>query len=142
MSEYVLVYPMAAMVLLTFLVLVRMVRGRFAAVGRGDIDARFYKTYQGDNEPRGAAQNTRHFINLFENPVLFYAACIVAMVTAQGAGLIVWIAWAYVACRALHAIVHLGSNRIPPRMAAYAASWVMLLAMWGMLVAGVASATT
>jgi hypothetical protein len=73
--------------------------------------------------------------------VLFYAACIVAMVTGQGAGLIVWIAWAYVACRALHAIVHLGSNRIPPRMAAYAASWLMLLAMWGMLVAGVASAT-
>ena len=70
MSEYALVYPMAAMVLLTFVVLLRMVRGRFAAVARGDVDARFYKTYQGDGEPRAAAQSTRHFINLFENPVL------------------------------------------------------------------------
>ena len=138
---HTLVYPMAAMVLLTFLVLMRMVLGRVAAVRKGEVDARFYKTYQGDGEPRAAAQNTRHFVNLFENPVLFYAACLVAMVTGQGGGLMVWLAWAYVACRVVHAFVHLGSNRIPPRMAIYGASWVALLAMWGLLVAGVASAT-
>jgi hypothetical protein len=138
MNSYVLVYPMAALVLLTFLVLMRMVSGRVAAVKRGEIDARFYKTYQGDGEPRAAAQNTRHFINLFESPVLFYAACVVAMITGQGSGAIVWLAWAYVACRVVHAIVHLGGNRIPPRMAIYGASWVVLLAMWGLLVAGVA----
>lgn len=138
MNPYVLVYPMAAMVLLTFLVLVRMVRGRFAAVKSGDIDARFYKTYQGTDEPRAAAQNTRHFVNLFENPVLFYAGCVVAMVTEQGTGLIVWLAWAYVVSRVVHAVVHLGSNKIPPRMAVYGVSWLLLLAMWGVLVAGVA----
>ena len=138
---HTLVYPMAAMVLLTFLVLMRMVLGRVAAVRKGEVDARFYKTYQGDGEPRAAAQNTRHFVNLFENPVLFYAACLVAMVTGQGGGLMVGLAWAYVACRVVHAFVHLGSNRIPPRMAIYGASWVALLAMWGLLVAGVASAT-
>ena len=138
MHEFPLVYPMAAMVLLTAVVLIRMVLGRVGAVKRGEVDARFYKTYQGENtEPRKAAQNARHFVNLFENPVLFYAACIVAMVTGQGAGLIVWLAWAYVAVRVLHAMVHLGSNRIPPRMAIYGASWVVLLAMWGALVVGV-----
>lgn len=139
MTEYALVYPMAAMVLLTFFVLIRMVLGRFAAVARGDVDARFYKTYQGGGEPRGAAQNTRHFINLFENPVLFYAACIAAMVTQQGAGLIFWLAWAYVATRIVHSFVHLGANKIPPRMAVYGASWIVLLAMWATLVAAVAS---
>ena len=139
MTAYALVYPLAAMVLLTFFVLIRMVLGRFAAVARGDVDARFYKTYQGDGEPRGAAQNTRHFINLFENPVLFYAACIAAMVTQQGAGLIFWLAWAYVATRIVHSFVHLGANKIPPRMAVYGASWIVLLAMWATLVAAVAS---
>ena len=138
MNPYVLVYPMAAMVLLTFAVLVRMVRGRFAAVKDGVVDARFYKTYQGADEPRAAAQNTRHFVNLFENPVLFYAACVVAMVTGQGTGIIVWLAWAYVASRVVHAVVHLGSNKIPPRMAVYGVSWLLLLAMWGVLVAGIA----
>lgn len=141
MSEYALVYPMAAMVLLTFIVLMRMVLGRVAAVRRGDVDARFYKTYQGDDEPRAAAQNTRHFVNLFENPVLFYAACVVAMITGQGTGLVFWLAWAYVAARILHAFVHLGSNKIPPRMAVYGVSWLLLLAMWATLVAGVASST-
>lgn len=139
MAEYSLVYPMAAMVLLTAIVLFRMVRGRFAAVKKGEVDARFYKTYQGDIEPRTAAQNTRHFVNLFENPVLFYAACMVAMITGQGTGVIVWLAWAYVACRVAHAFIHLGRNKIPPRMMAYAASWAVLLAMWAVLVAGVAA---
>ncbi len=139
MNPFALVYPMAAMVVLTAIVLVRMVAGRFAVVRSGEVDARFYKTYQGDTEPRVAAQHTRHFANLFENPVLFYAACVTAMVTAQGAGVIVWLAWAYVACRVVHALVHLGSNRIYPRMAVYAASWIVLLAMWGVLLVGVAT---
>ena len=138
--EYVLVYPMAAMVLLTGLVLVRTVLARFAAVRQGEVDARFYKTFQGDTgEPRKAAQHTRHFINLFESPMLFFAGCITAMVTGQGSGMIVWLAWAYVICRVIHAFVHLGSNRIPPRMAAYGASWMVLLAIWVTLVVGVAS---
>ena len=138
--EFELIYPMATMVLLTALVLSRMVLGRVAAVKRGEVDARFYKTYQGDEgEPRKAAQHTRHFINLFESPVLFYAGCISAMVVGQGTGIIVWLAWAYVVCRALHAFVHLGSNSIPPRMAIYGASWIVLLAIWGVLVVRVAS---
>ena len=140
--EFALVYPMAAMVLLTALVLIRMVLGRVAAVKRGAVDARFYKTYQGDDgEPRKAAQRTRHFVNLFESPVLFYAGCITAMVAGQGSGAIVWLAWAYVACRAAHAFVHLGTNKIPPRMAIYGASWVVLLAIWGTLVVRVASSS-
>ncbi len=139
---YDLIYPMAAMVLLTTLVLLRMVLGRVAAVKRGEVDARFYKTYDaGEGEPRKATQHTRQFINLFESPVLFYAGCISAMVIGQGTGVIVWLAWAYVICRVIHAFVHLGSNKIPPRMAIYGASWVVLLAIWGTLVFGVATAS-
>jgi len=138
--EFALVYPMAAMVLLTAVVLVRMVLGRVAAVRRGEVDARYYKTFEGEKgEARKAAQHTRHFVNLFESPVLFYAACITAMVTGQGTGVIVWLAWAYVICRVAHAFVHLGSNRIPPRMVIYGASWLVLLAIWGTLVIGVAT---
>lgn len=138
--EFALVYPMAAMVLLTAIVLIRMVLGRVSAVRRSEIDARFYKTHQGDErEPRTVAQHTRHFVNLFESPVLFYAGCLAAMVVGKGTGIIVWLAWAYVLCRSIHAVVHLGSNKIPPRMAIYGASWVVLLAIWGTLVIHVAS---
>ena len=40
MTQLALIYPMAAMVLLTIVVLYRMVRGRFAAVSAGEVDAR------------------------------------------------------------------------------------------------------
>lgn len=141
MPDAQLIYPMAAMVLLTAIVLVRLVLMRMAAVKRGEIDARFYKTHQGESgETRVVAQHNRHFVNLFENPVLFYAACIVAMVTGQGTQSMVWLAWAYVATRIVHTFIHLGSNKIYPRMTAYGASWVVLLAMWATLVSGVASA--
>ncbi len=106
------------------------------------MDARFYKTFQGDaGETRSAAQRTRHFVNLFENPVLFYAACITAMVVGQGSGAMVLLAWVFVICRVLHAVVHLGSNRILPRMTVYGVGWVVLLAMWVMLVIRVASSS-
>ena len=142
MTQLELIYPMAAMVLITILVLYRMVRGRFAAVASGAVDARYYKTYQGENtEPRSAAQNARHFSNLFENPVLFYVACVVAMVSGLGGTPMLILAWLFVAMRVIHAIIHLTSNRIPQRIAAYASSWTVLGAMWVWLVYGAATAT-
>ena len=141
MTQRELIYPMAALVLLTIVVLFRMVRGRFAAVRSGDVDARYYKTYQGDNtEPRQAAQNARHFTNLFENPVLFYVACVVAMVSGLGGIPMLVLAWSFVAARVAHAAIHLTSNRIPQRMAAYGASWFVLAAMWLWLVHGAMTA--
>lgn len=140
--DFVLVYPMAAMVLLTAIVLVRMVLGRVAGVKRGEVDAKYYKTYQGaEGESRRSAQHSRHFVNLFESPVLFYAACVTAMVVGEASGAVVWLAWAYVACRAIHAFVHLGSNKIPLRMAIYGIGWVVLLVIWGILVVRVASSS-
>lgn len=140
MTQLELIYPMAALVLLTIIVLYRMVRGRVAAVRSGDVDARYYKTHQGDNtEPRQAAQNARHFTNLFENPVLFYIACVVAMVSGLGGTPMLVLAWLFVATRVVHAVIHLTSNRIPQRMAAYGFSWIVLAAMWFWLVYGVAT---
>ena len=89
-------------------------------------------------ETRTVAQHNRHFVNLFENPVLFYAACITAMVTSLATETTVWLAWAYVVIRVVHTFIHLGSNKIYPRMATYGVSWVVLLALWATLVMGVA----
>ena len=134
-----LVYPMAAMVLLTFIVLIRMFRSRVADVKSGATNATYYKTYNEGAETRHSAQLSRHFVNLFEAPVLFYAACVVAMLTGLHATLMISLAWVYVALRVLHTFIHLGQNKIQPRLYAYFSSWIILLAMWGTLVVGVAS---
>ena len=132
-----LVYPMAAMVLLTFVVLIKMFRARVGAVKAGEADAGYYKTYQEGKEPREVAQLSRHLVNMFESQTLFYAACIAGMVTGQNATILVVLAWVYVAMRAIHAYIHTGSNSLPPRIKIYFSSWLVLLGMWGTLVAGV-----
>ncbi len=137
--NYLLVYPMAAMVLMTSMVLFATFRRRVRAVRAGEADAGYYKTYQEGTEPRDVAQFSRHFVNMFEAPTLFYAACIVAMLIGESGLAIVVLAWSYVALRAAHALVHTGSNKLLPRMRVYMVSWVVLLAMWTLLVVAVAT---
>jgi len=137
--NFELIYPMAAMVALTFIILIRMFRSRVRAVKAGDADAGYYKTYQEGREPREVAQLSRHVVNMFESPTLFYAACIAGMVTGQNSTVLVALAWVYVVMRVFHAYIHTGSNSLPPRIKIYFSSWLVLLCMWGTLVVGVAS---
>ena len=130
-----MIYPLAAMVLLTAIVQTGLVLNRFGAVNRGEADPKYYKTFQGENkEPRKAAQFTRHYINLFEMPVLFYAAGVAGLATGLGGEALVWAAWVFVVARVMHATIHLGGNRIYPRIYAHGFAWTVVLVMWGMLV--------
>ena len=91
-----LIYPMAAMVLLTFIVLIAMFRSRVAAIKSGKVNAGFYKTYQEGSEPRQIAQFSRHFVNMFESPTLFYVACTIGVVTGKNTTILIVLAWIYV----------------------------------------------
>jgi hypothetical protein len=130
MSSQSLVYPMAAMVLLTMIVLVRLFRARVGAVRGGSLDASYYRLYQGAAEPEQAQKLSRHFINLFEAPTLFYVACLAAMIAGVTGWVMVALAWAYVITRVLHAVIHLGGNRLRKRLTIYFAGWLVLAAMW------------
>lgn len=139
MSVSQLVYPMAAMVLLTVVVLVRLFRSRVAAVRGGQIEAAYFRLHQGSEEPESTRKLSRHFTNLFEAPTLFYVACLAGMVAQVRGPAFLALAWAYVAARAVHAFVHLGGNRLRKRILAYFVSWIFLVAMWVTLVIAVAS---
>ena len=134
-----LIYPMAAMVFLTVVVLVRLYLARVSAIRAGQIDINYYRLHQGALEPESTQKLVRHFINLFEAPTLFYVGCLAAMVAGAADWSIFGLAWAYVAARLLHAFVHLGSNRLRMRRNLYAAGWVVLLALWIDLVVRVAA---
>lgn len=125
---------MAAMVLLTVVVLVTLFRSRVAAVRAGQVEAKFFRLYQGDAEPELARKVSRHFTNLFEAPTLFYVACLAAMVVRLDGILFAVLAWGYVLARACHAFIHLGGNRLGKRILAYGISWAFLVAMWVTLV--------
>ena len=139
MSVSSLVYPMAAMFLVTLVVLVRLFRSRVAAVRAGQVEAAYFRLYQGGDEPESTRKVSRHFTNLFEAPTLFYVACLAGMVAGVSGPVLLVLAWGYVAARAAHAFVHLGRNRLRKRILAYFVSWLFLVAMWVTLVIAVAS---
>ncbi|UYL09937.1 MAPEG family protein [Bdellovibrio sp. SKB1291214] len=127
-----IVFPMCAMFLLVVIVLGVMFFGRVKAVRAGSIKIGYFRTLQGA-EPAESIQAARHFINLFEAPVLFYVACILGLILpVQAVGFVI-LAWAYVAARALHAFIHIGKNDVFKRMRAYGLSWLILLGMWLMI---------
>ena len=130
MKNFDLVYPMFAMVLLTFGVLVALFRVRARSVADGQVSASYFKTYRGAEEPDPSIQLSRHFANIFEAPTLFYVVCLAAMTTGQSALLLHLLAWMYVLLRTAHALIHTGKNKLRPRICVYFSSWIVLLSMW------------
>jgi hypothetical protein len=78
-------------------------------------------------ERRDAADNFR---NLFEIPVLFYLLCVALAINGGSTTGFVSAAWAYVALRALHSLIHVTYNRVVHRFLAYVASTLLLFGMW------------
>src|SRR5688500_6117328 len=93
MPEFQLVYPMLAMVLLTFVVLIVLFRSRVRMIREGHAPVSYFRTFQGSLEPDYSAKASRHFSNLFEAPVLFYAGCLAAMVVGVTNVVMVALAW-------------------------------------------------
>jgi len=130
MNKYQLLFPMLAMVLLTFSVAVVLFRARKRSVREGHTPVSYFRTFQGSQEPEFLAQATRHFANLFETPTLFYAGCLAAMVAGVTDAFVVAVAWMYVAARCLHAWIHLRGNRLRHRIPMFFASFLFLLILW------------
>jgi len=137
MNSFLMVYPMSAMVVLTCCVLGALFRARVKSVSSGQVKASYFKTYRGEDEPDSSVQLSRHFTNMFEAPTLFYVACLVAIIADQSTALLIALAWFYVVLRAIHAYIHIGTNKLRPRIRAYLGSWIVLAVMWASLTVGV-----
>lgn len=137
MQNLSLVYPMFAMVVLTCVVLTALFRARARSVATGQVSGSYFRTYRGGEEPDASVQLSRHFANLFEAPTLFYVVCLAAMIVNQTAWPVHLLAWTYVLLRVAHAHVHIGRNRLRPRIFVYFSSWIVLLLMWVYLTAAV-----
>lgn len=124
-------YPMFAMVLLTFAVILYLMALRFKAVRRRQVPISYFRLNSGPVEPPArtlAASN--HYNNLFQMPLLFYVTCLLAMVMNLQGPLLVMIAWIFVCARVVHALIHLTYNNVIHRMLAFAISVICILAMW------------
>ena len=136
MKPTAILWPAFALVALTLCSVARLARMRFAAARAGRVDPRYYKVFRGEGEPPELAAQTRNLINLYEMPTLFYAGTAIAFAAGLAGRLLVALGWAYVACRAFHTVVHVTNNKVMWRFRAFFASWLVLLAYWVVLGAG------
>lgn len=128
--------PAAAMVALTFAVWLRMYFRRVGEMRRKRIHPQAVAT---SAQMAARLEDTRaadNFRNLFELPVLFYLALVVAALTAQVGTVVLTLAWSFVALRIVHSAIHCSYNKVMHRFQAYLAGSVALWALWGVLAAG------
>ncbi len=130
MAAETIIYPAIAMFFLTFSIIVRMGVARFRATARREVSLRFYRLYNEGEEPPALRVMTRHTINHFEVPPLFYIVVLFTYASGQVSALAVVLAWLYVGLRLLHSYIHLGRNNVTARFYCYGASGFVLAGLW------------
>ena len=138
-----ILFPLIALVAWTGLVLLLIPIARFRAGFRREIRIDDFKFGESASVPAHVSIPNRNFMNLLEAPVLFYLACVLLFVTAGTSPATLALAWAYVATRLVHSLIHLSYNRVAHRLMAFAASNAVLVALWvltGLHIAGLPTA--
>jgi hypothetical protein len=132
-----ILYPIFAMIGWTMILMARLGILRARAVRSGSVNPRFFALNRGYDEPEKLAVNSRHIVNLFEAPLLFYMICLIAFVTGQSGVFLVALAWIYVALRFTHSYVHLTSNTVLTRFRIFITSMLMLMIIWAVVLTGI-----
>jgi len=129
-------FPMLAMMALTFAVWLRMFVVRIGQMKRERIHPQKVATSAQAAALLTDSRAADNFRNLFELPVLFYAAVIVAAQTGQVTPVMLALAWAFVLLRIVHSAIQCSYNKVMHRFYSYVASGLALWALCGMLALG------
>ncbi len=129
-DPHLILWPMAALALLTFAVLSIMPVVRVVAVRSGKARVGDFRLGENDTVPDSVRIINRNYMNLLELPVLFYAAALIAFADHRVTAVTLCLAWLFVALRLAHSAVHLTVNIVLLRMSLFGASVVALLFLW------------
>lgn len=128
--RFAIFWPLIAQVALTAAIWVRLYLVRVGEMRARRIGPQALATARaaaGLLENVTAADNFR---NLFEVPVLFFAICGALAIADAVTPLQLALAWAFVALRALHSLIHVTYNRVMHRFWVYVLSTACVFAMW------------
>ncbi|KRA42922.1 MAPEG family protein [Pseudoxanthomonas sp. Root630] len=135
-----ILWPAVAMAGLTFLVWVRLYQLRLGEMTRKRIHAQSLANAADSVRLLGDTRASDNFRNLFELPVLFYAGSLLAAHLGISDAVSLSLAWAFVALRAVHSLVHCTYNHVMTRFVAYALATLVLIAFWVRLAFALAAA--
>lgn len=135
MDRAEILIPVLALASLTLLVLVALGILRVVGIATGRFAQTYYKLFResDDQEPDIVRAISRNYHNLLEVPVLLYAGCLLAYAADLVSQPLVTLAWAFVALRLVHTIIHVTYNRLWHRMTAFVASSLVLIGFWVVL---------
>jgi hypothetical protein len=120
--------PMIAHVVLVCVIYVLLGTRRRNAVLSGAARSTQFKTRA--NEPEISASAAANLMNQFELPMLFHVVCLALVATNGVSYVAVTLAWLFVLLRYVHAFVHVTGNDLRYRSPAFAAGFVVLVALW------------
>ncbi len=126
-----LVQPMLVLAALTFAALLSTASIRNWAVRTRRMSVKYARDLRTDPPAEWIERPARTYNNLMQAPSLFYVISLLMIVTPWTDAAQIRLAWAFVALRAAHALIFLAANNVPLRFAAFAASSLALMAMWG-----------
>ena len=137
MTNTLILLPAFAMAALTAIVWFRMYNTRIGEMKRERIHPQAVAL---SSQMAALVKDTRaadNFRNLFELPVLFYLALVIAYLTAQVTAVTLGLAWLFVALRYVHSYIHCTYNKVMHRFQAYLLGGLVLWALWAALAIGI-----
>ena len=129
MMQTAIFWPVITMTVLTILVGVRLAWLRVSGSLKKPGDPKRYNPLKKDEAPVATTNNSDHFKNLFEVPVLFYVICIASYLTGNVDYWQLYLAWAFVGFRLMHSSIHLSYNNVMHRFGAFLLAMIALIAM-------------
>ena len=126
-------WPAVAMAALTLVVWLHMYFRRIAQMQRERIHPQAVATSSQSSARLTDSAAADNFRNLFELPVLFYVALVVAAQTAQVTAVTLALAWLFVALRIAHSAIQCSYNKVMHRFYVYVAGGMALFGLWAWL---------
>lgn len=135
MKDTAIFLPVAALAMWTLFILLILPFRRFRAAAQRKVTADDFRFGESANVPGDVTLPNRAWMNLLEAPVLFYVACFIWFSLHAVTETVMILAWAYVAMRIVHTLIHITYNKVMHRLMAFAISNVVLVTLWIQLVA-------
>jgi hypothetical protein len=133
MGNNAIFLPAGAMAALTFVVWLRMFVARIGQMKRERIHPQSVATSAQATAKLTDSRAADNFRNLFELPVLFYLAIVVAAQAGLATTTVLALAWLFVALRVAHSSIQCTYNKVMHRFYAYCAGGFALWILWAVL---------
>lgn len=133
MDNTTMLYPVIAMVALTFWVTARLFYVQRRATKKREVKYGFFSVYRGD-VPEHIQAARDHYKNMFELPVLFYLWSAILYASGHIDHIDIVLSWLFVISRYIHSFIRATDHtKLLYRLSVFFVGWFLILFGWAKL---------